>query len=247
MKNKLLMLIAVIGLSGTASAQLIVVPVPTSPLATALQSDPALLSYLTSNTASFNSGGFLFEQQANFALGDFLVSTTTEGAFFADVSFLGRDSLRPNHFGVTTDGTGYGAGGVSLWNDYVAPSDFVVSYRLSSVAEIAIDFWHYADKAGQQVTRFHNDADVRTWTAFDSESSMLHVFLGWDDQNGVPVGVDDNDYNDGAFLISFNLEPVAFENPVPEPSTYALWGAAMLLGVVAYRKRFAKNKPISAV
>lgn len=242
MKNTLLAIAAIIGLSGPASAQLIVAPIPTDSLALSLQADPTLLSHLTANTLSFESGGVLWEQQANFSLGSFIIGNGTEGGFYADVSFLGRESLRPNHFGVTDEGLGFENGGTVLFNDYVAPDDFATSFRITANDYRAADFWFYADKEGQQVTYFHDHVNVRTWTAFDSDAGLLHVLFGWDDQNGVPVGVDDNDYDDGGFKVTFNIDPTALDvTPVPEPSTYALWGGAMLVAAVAYRRRFGSQ------
>ncbi len=49
-------------------------------------------------------------------------------------------------------------------------------------------------------------------------------------EDRIDVGV--RDYNDGVFLI----QHPDTNNPVPEPSTYGLFGAAALLGLAAYRR-----------
>lgn len=222
--------------TSSAFAQLIISDTAPSSLAVSLQNDPALLSYLTANTTSFTSGGTLFEQTPNFAIGDFVIGNGVDGRFFATVAFLDRDSLRPNHFGVDEATQGYMVGGIALFEDY-GNEDEPVAKRIDSDTYTTINFWHSTSKPGYTGNYFHDDAGTfRTWTSFNSTTNELNVLFGIDDlRNGGPL-VDDNDFNDGAFLVTFNLTPVSFE-AVPEPSTYGLIAAGLLLAGAFYRRR----------
>jgi len=81
-------------------------------------------------------------------------------------------------------------------------------------------------------------------------TSIFHWFLSTDDPsfNYYVAFIDDRasdshtiDFNDGIFLVRTNTSQIGFD-PVPEPSAYALYGAAALILLVAVRKlRFSRT------
>lgn len=241
---KILSLIAFIGLSIPSPAQLIVSTISTNALGLAMQADNALLGHLTASTISFQSGGVTWTQVSNYSLGAFLVGNTPGGPLYADVTFLGRDSLRPNYFGVSNGATGYGTGGTSLFADYNVEDDFPDSYRVSAASLTIMNCWHFADKTGYQTNYFQDDtSSARTWVSTNAQTGVESVLLSWDDLHGTGPLVDDQDYNDGAFKIDFNSLPSIGEGPlpgevaVPEASAFGLIGAAVALAAAYMRQR----------
>lgn len=241
---KISLFLAFIGLSGAASAQLMTTAITTNALGLAMQADNALLGHLTASSVSFQSGGVTWTQVSNYSLGAFMVGNTPGGPLYADVTFVGRDSLRPNHFGVSSNGTsGYNTGGLTLFNDYNAAEDFPSSYRVSAASLTQANFWHFADKTGERFDYWQNDiSSVRTWQSFNAQTGIRSVLLSWDDLHGTGPLVDDQDYNDGAFKIDFNTlfpseGPLPGDVAVPEASTYGLVGAGLMLGAVYLRQR----------
>lgn len=215
-----------------AHAQLISVNQATNATVTAIQGD-LNLDWLTTDVASFTAGGILFEAIPNPFLGDFVVGTGELGLFYAEISFLGRESLRPNHFGVSSEGGGYlAADSITLFNDYT-DADKPITRRLTAAEYTVADFWHYADKPGFTGSFYQDEAlSFRWWSYTDTVNNLQYSLGGIDDLRTSVI-----DFDDGAFLIVTNTVGIAFEDSaVPEPSTYGLFGAAALLALVYFRK-----------
>lgn len=235
--NKLLAISSIaLALAVPAFAQLQLASVPTSNPALTMQSDPLLLSYLTSDTTEFTTAGITFTNVSNYSLGDIVIGSGDLGTFNAQVSYLGRESVDTNWFGVQ-DGFGTSTALYAPYNEASEP----ISYSLTSDTYTTIDFWH-SDLVAPYTGTFWMDDDqsFRTWEAIDVANNMIYTIFGIDDRRVSFV-----DFDDGAFLVSRNLNPVGLE-PVPEPSTYGLMGAGALLALALYRRRKAKTQPVAA-
>ncbi len=242
MKHKIATIgLAFAALASAAFGQLIITNEPTHAIPFSLQGNGAtLLTYAETSQPSFTAAGLEFSLISNYNVGDIVVGNGVDGEFFANVTFLARESLRPNHFGVT-DATlgGYGTGGTTLYFDY-SGSDFGVTKHITAATYTDLNFWHYTDKPGYEGTFFQNEVlSFRTWEAIDVDANRIYTLFGIDDLRSNAI-----DFDDGIFLVERNLFPVAFESPVPEPSTYGLIGAVALLGLVAYR-RFKAGSNVS--
>lgn len=236
--NKLGGLTAILLLTlATANAQLISNTIATNATVDSIRTDLDL-NWLTTNTPAFVAGGLAFESIPNPALGDFAVGNGELGEFYAEVSFLGRDSLRPNHFGVSSEGGGYLApDSITLFLDYT-DADFPFTKRLTAAEYTVADFWHYADKPGFDGSYFQDDSvSFRAWQHIDVTNNLQYTLFGIDDLRSEAI-----DFNDGAFLVVTNTVGIALEQPpVPEASTFGLMGAAFLVGIVALKKRFSRS------
>lgn len=241
MKHKYVLIagLAFAALSSAAFGQLIISNQATSGVASALQADSAnLLAYAEVSQATFTSAGLEFSLVSNYNIGDIVLGNGVDGEFFANVSFLGRESLRPNHFGVSDNALGlYSAGGETLFLDYTV-ADFVITKHITAATYTEANFWHYTDKPGYEGTFFLNEnLTFRTWEAIDVDANRIYTQFWVDDLRTAAI-----DFNDGGFLVERNLLPVAFENPVPEPSTFALFGAVgLMVGVIARRLRESRK------
>jgi hypothetical protein len=232
MKKVIITILALTGLS--ARAQLIVTNQATSGVAFTMQSDSALLNYAETSAPAFISAGLEFTLIPNYPTGGIIVGNGIDGSFFANVSFLARESLRPNHFGVSTSSLdGFGSGGTTLFFDY-SDDDLPVTKNVSSLTYQELNFWHYAAKIGFDGTFFMDDGlSFRTWEAVDVDNNRIYTMFGIDDLRSNFI-----DFNDGVFLVERNLLPINSDDPspVPEPSTYGAFAALALLGLIAMRK-----------
>ena len=222
-----------LALVSTSLGQIIITNQATSGVAAAFQAQSAtLLTYAETSNPSFTAAGLSFSLVSNYSLGQITVGNGVNGSFFANVSFLGRESLRPNHFGVDDGVDGYLSGGQALFLDYTN-ADFAVTKNLTAAAYTSANFWHYADKPGYTGNYFLDDSlSFRTWEAVDVDANRVYTIFGIDDLRSAFI-----DFDDGLFLVERNLLPVSTDNPVPEPSTYALMGAGLLVAAILYRRR----------
>lgn len=227
MKTTLAVVSLALAFALPASAQLTVTSQATSNPALALQADGALLGYLQTNAASFTSAGLTFFNIGNPMLGDYVIGSGDLGTYFADVSYLQKESVDRNFFGVQ-DGYGTSVGLYTPYDDSQRPA----SFHLSSATYTTVDFWHADQVAPFLGTYWQDDpASFRAWEAVDVEANRIYTIFGIDDRRSQL-----QDWNDGSFLITRNLNPIALE-PVPEPSTYGILGAAALLGLALIRRR----------
>lgn len=236
MKHKIASTLIMLAVAATSYGQLIFNNQATTGVASALQSESAaLLGYAETSQPNFTAAGLEFSLIPNYELGEIVVGSGELGSFFANVSFLGRESLRPNHFGVSDDSLGgFGTGGSTLFLDYTT-ADFVLTKNITAATYTEANFWHYADKPSYSGTFFMDETlSFRTWEAIDVDANRIYTIFGIDDLRSAFI-----DFDDGLFLIERNLDPVAIDDqdftPVPEPSAYALIGALVLLTAIYFR------------
>jgi hypothetical protein len=236
--------LAFAALSSAAFGQLIVNSQATSGVALALQAGgPTILSYAEVSQPSFTAAGLEFSLISNYALNDIVIGNGVDGAFFANVSFLGRESLPTNNFGVSDAGLGiYGGTGMTLFSAYNVALPYSTTMNITAATYMEANFWHARDESPYNGTFFMDDVlSFRTWEAIDTDANRIYTIYGIDDLRSAAI-----DFNDGVFLVERNLSPVAFENPVPEPSTFGLMGAGILLAVAAYRRKRQSNPFVPA-
>jgi hypothetical protein len=244
MKHKIASIGLFAGLVSAAFGQLIVNDQPTSGVALTLQGvGPTVLGYAEVSQPSFTAAGLEFSLISNYNIGDIVIGSGVDGDFFANVSFLGRESLPTNNFGASVADLGlYGGTGTTLFSAYNAVLPYATTKNITAASYQEINFWHARDQAPYDGTFFMNDVlSFRTWEAIDVDANRIYTIFGIDDLRSAAI-----DFNDGVFLVERNLFPVAFENPVPEPSTYALFGAVALLALVAHR-RFKAGRNVSTL
>lgn len=245
MKHKIASIgFAFAALSSAAFGQLIINSQATSGVALTLQAGgPTILSYTETSAPSFTAAGLEFSLISNYALNDIVVGNGVDGSFFANVSFIGRESLPTNNFGVSDAGLGlYGGTGITLFSAYNVALPYATTKNITAATYTEANFWHARDEAPYNGTFFMDDVlSFRTWEAIDTDANRIYTIFGIDDLRSAAI-----DFNDGVFLVERNLNPVDFDNPVPEPSTYGLIGAGILLAVVALRRKRQSNPFTSA-
>lgn len=154
--------------------------------------------------------------------------------FFADVTFLAKDSVDVNSIG--SESSLLGVGNQILFASYGIGS--TQSVRVTANAVTDLIFWHQ-DTSWDNIKYTMNDVlHFTTFTA--SDANFQYYIFGIDDR-----GVTMQDFDDGVFGVRLNLQPVGEIIPVPEPSTYGLVGAFAMLGVTAYRRMRAKAAAVA--
>jgi hypothetical protein len=245
MKNTLQSLILVLALvAGTsAHAQLSYAPVATPTLFANMKADASFVNNTLLNLGtvapvpdfdgqlhSFTFGGLTFNNIPN--LDPTSPSDIQVGpGFFADVTFLAKDSVDNNNFG--SEATALGVGNQTLFAGYGAGS--TQSFRITASILTDVIFWHQ-DASWDNIKYLMNDPlHFTTFTA--STATDLYYIFGIDDR-----GTMLQDFDDGVFGVRLNLQPVGLE-AVPEPSTYGLIGGAALIAMIALRR--ARQKAIA--
>lgn len=234
MKHKIALIGLSVGLVSAAFGQLIVSSQATAGLGATLQaSNGTVLSYAETSTPAFSIAGLDFSLISNYNLGDIVLGNGVDGEFFANVTFIGRESLPVNNFGVSDASLGlFGGTGITLFANYNGTLPYGVTQHITAATYTEANFWHFREGAPYEGTFFMDETlSFRTWEAIDVDANRIYTVFGIDDLRTAAI-----DFNDGVFLVERNLLPVAFESPVPEPSTYGLIGAVALLGLVAYRR-----------
>ena len=236
--RKIIALLAIsLLLIGISSAQLASNTAPASPFATSIRSDTTLINQFTSNASSIQTSfihdGLTFELTP-VSLDSIVVGTGEFGKFFVDVSYITKESVDVNVFGFSDTQLGLIDGGSPLYIGYGPTS--TTSYRFSdSTGYSSINFWHddlSFSGINSTSTKWQDNPEYFLWyQAIDVANNRVENIVRIDDRGSELI-----DHNDGIFAVEWNLNPVSDATPVPEPSTYALFGAVGLLGLVGYKR-----------
>ncbi len=178
---------------------------------------------------AFNYAGLSFNAIPN--LGSNPSDIQVGAGFFADVIFLGKDSADDNTFG--SEATLLGVGNQALFPTYGAGSNN--TWHITAAVATDLIFWHQDNSMGGAKFSMSDTLAFTTFTASDID--YTYYIFGIDDRR-----TSLQDFDDGVFGVRLNNQPVGIE-PVPEPSTYGLIGAAALIGIVAYRR--TKQKAVA--
>lgn len=181
------------------------------------------------------------------------------------VTYLGKSAGWINDFGINLGGVGpNGAGAYTLWSQItdVSPG-FGNQYQITADQTTSLDFWLnsgssnsldtdvpeqggtysiwnpdlYANPYNTGLPSFDYSARGKLFVVDDNGNSRTILVLGIEDWRNIePDGpYSDGDFNDMLFAIEIDRDGES-QFPVPEPSTYGLIGAMMLLGLVAVRR-----------
>lgn len=241
MKNKnILAILAVLCVTLPSYAQLTSMHDLRSTEATAISSDTAFINEIKDpnvvGATSYVAGGLTFSLVPNLSLDSMSVGTTPAGIFEANVSYIYSSENDTDSFGVTDASLkGETNGGIGIFNPFTGnvALDQTFSVLITDPTNTsALNFW--ANDAQYPGTVFQNSSNFLTYQGVDLANNQIDTLFFYDDRNNHdPATID---HNDGIFLIQENLLPIGL-NPVPEPATYGMWAAALMLCIIAYSKR----------
>lgn len=186
-----------------------------------------LLNVGASTSFALSSLGLTFDLVPNYQLGGgpfgLEVGTVPEGNFFLNVSYLANESADASNVG-----QGFGVGSTTLFTDvtHVHQAD---TWQINASTLTAVDLWA-RDTSFGTFSFMDDTAGFKTFEAFDTANNRVYSILLNDDRKTSVI-----DYNDIVLLLERPITPVDFA-PVPEPSTYGLFAAAGLLGLVVARR-----------
>lgn len=212
--------------------------------ATAISNDSAFINAIKDpnvvGSPSYVAGGITFSLVPNLALDSMSIGTGPSGAFEANVSYVYSSENDVDSFGVTDASLkGETNGGIGIFNPFTGntAADLTFSVLVTDPTGMsALNLWAY--DAQFPGTVFQNSSNFLTYQGVDLATNQLDTLFFYDDRNQHdPASVD---HNDGLFLVQENLLPIGL-NPVPEPSTYGLWGGALALSLA-----FMKRKALSS-
>lgn len=224
-------------LIGSSGAQLASNITPASSFATSIRSDTTLVNQFTTNDpaiqTSFVHNGLTFELTP-VGLDGIVVGSGEFGSFFVDISYISKESSDVNVLGYSSTQMGLIDGGSPLYIGY--GDDSTTSYRFSDSTDYStVNFWHNDlsfDGIDFTSTKWQDNPEHFLWyQAIDIVNNRVENIVRIDDRGSELI-----DHNDGVFSIEWNLNPVSDVTPVPEPSTYALFGVAGLLFLVGYKR-----------
>ena len=170
------------------------------------------------------------------------------------ITYLGKTAGWKNDFGLNIGGTNaYGAGARTLWSsieDGAPPVGDQYNFTLGSGGPITLDFWLNSDYApnGGTYSIFYPGTSVPSNSGLpDFDYSALgkifnvHDSISDTNRTILVIAIEDwrdfdRDFTDMFFAIEIYDRDGTPQFPVPEPSTYGLIGAMLLLGLVVVRR-----------
>ncbi len=232
--------------AGSAYGQLIYSPVATPTLFANMKADTSFVNNTLLNLGtfapvpdfdgqlhSFTFGGMTFNNIPNLDVAP--SSDIQVGAgFFADVTFLAKDSIDSSNIG--SESTLLGASNQVLFANYGAGS--TQSFHITAPSITNLIFWHQDNSWDGLKYTMNDPLHFTTFTA--SDANFQYYIFGVDDR-----GTQLQDFDDAVFGVRLNLQPVGDVVPVPEPSTYGLVSAFAMIGIVAIRKMRIKASAVA--
>lgn len=210
-----------------ASAQLVITPTAPTMFAAAVNasaSDQTKLDTLgVSNADSVVIGGLTFNAIPN------LDSFNVSPGFFADVSFVGREESDVDNLFVQ----GSVGAPVGLYTPIVASSG-AVSFHLTGSSDFSLMLQDTSFGAHSLFTQ-SDPTSFKFYEAIDVPSNRIIDLIIGDDRRTEYI-----DFNDVRLTVESNLNPVGITSPVPEASTYGVFGGAILLLLAGFRRRVVK-------